>query len=161
MLRNFLLTSVMAVSAFGINAPAMAQDGPLRIEITDGVIEPMPFAIAAFHDEGGAGKYLQQVQSLIAADLTGTGLFREIPASAHIARPASFDAPVSYEDWKAINAQALVTGAVSVQGGKVVVKFRLFDVFSGQPWATGCSSMPAPATGGARPTRPPIRSMPA
>ncbi|SMO88822.1 Tol-Pal system beta propeller repeat protein TolB [Paracoccus laeviglucosivorans] len=137
MLRKILLTSVMALAGLGMAAPVMAQDGPLRIEITDGVIEPMPFAIAAFHDEGGAGQYLQQVQQLIAADLTGTGLFREIPASAHIARPASFDAPVSYEDWKAINAQALITGAVSVQGGKVVVKFRLFDVFSGQPLGDG------------------------
>ncbi|HRM76578.1 MAG TPA: Tol-Pal system protein TolB, partial [Paracoccus sp. (in: a-proteobacteria)] len=112
MLRNLLLTSVMALAGLGLAAPATAQDGPLRIEITNGVIEPMPFAIAAFHDEGGAGEYLAQVQSLIAADLSGTGLFREIPASAHIARPESFDAPVSYEDWKAINAQALVTGAV-------------------------------------------------
>lgn len=137
MLRKFLMTSAMALAALGIAAPVMAQDGPLRIEITDGVVEPMPFAIARFHDEGGAGDYLNQVQSLIAADLTGTGLFREIPASAHIARPESFDAPVSYEDWKAINAQALITGAVRVEGGKVVVKFRLFDVFAGQPLGDG------------------------
>ncbi|ABL68798.1 TolB, N-terminal domain protein [Paracoccus denitrificans PD1222] len=137
MLRKFLLTSVMALAGFGLAAPVLAQDGPLRIEITDGVIEPMPFAIARFHDEGGAGEYLAQVQNLIAADLTGTGLFREIPASAHIARPESFEAPVSYEDWKAINAQALITGSVKVQGGKVVVKFRLFDVFAGQPLGDG------------------------
>lgn len=137
MLRKFLSISVLSLAVFGVVAPVQAQDGPLRIEITDGVIEPMPFAIATFHDEGGAGEYLSQVQRLIAADLTGTGLFREIPASAHIARPAGFDAPVSYEDWKAINAQALITGAVRVQGGKVVVKFRLFDVFSGQPLGDG------------------------
>lgn len=137
MLRNLLLTSVMALAGLGLAAPVAAQDGPLRIEITNGVIEPMPFAIAAFHDEGGAGEYLAQVQSLIAADLSGTGLFREIPASAHIARPESFDAPVSYEDWKAINAQALITGAVRVEGGKVIVKFRLFDVFAGQPLGDG------------------------
>ncbi|MFH5772907.1 Tol-Pal system beta propeller repeat protein TolB [Paracoccus broussonetiae] len=140
-MRKFLTTSVMApvmiLASFGLAAPVLAQDGPLRIEITDGVVEPMPFAIAKFHDEGGAGEYLAQVQNLIAADLTGTGLFREIPASAHIARPESFDAPVSYEDWKAINAQALVTGAVRVEGGKVIVKFRLFDVFAGQPLGDG------------------------
>ncbi|WP_028719480.1 Tol-Pal system beta propeller repeat protein TolB [Paracoccus yeei] len=131
------MTSATALAALGIAAPVVAQDGPLRIEITDGVVEPMPFAIARFHDEGGAGDYLNQVQSLIAADLTGTGLFREIPASAHIARPESFDAPVSYDDWKAINAQALITGAGRVEGGKVVVKFRLFDVFAGQPLGDG------------------------
>lgn len=136
MLRKLLLSSVIALSGFGLATPLLAQDGPLRIEITEGVIEPMPFAIT-FFDEGGAGEMTSRVRSLVAADLTGTGLFREIPQSAHIARPADFAAPVSYEDWKAINAQALVTGAVSVQGGKVVVKFRLFDVFSGQPLGDG------------------------
>ena len=136
MLRQFLLSSVIALTGFGLAAPVLAQDGPLRIEITEGVIEPMPFAIT-FFDEGGAGQMVGQVRDLVAADLTGTGLFREIPQSAHIARPAGFDAAVAYEDWKAINAQALVTGAVSVQGGKVVVKFRLFDVFSGQPLGDG------------------------
>lgn len=136
MLRRTLLTSVLALASLGLVAPAMAQDGPLRIEITDGVIEPMPFAIVAF-DEGGAGEFREQVRGLIAADLTGTGLFREIPANAHIARPESFAAPVSYEDWKAINAQALVTVGVSSQGGKIIVKFRLFDVFSGQPLGDG------------------------
>ncbi len=39
MLRNFLLTSVMALAGLGLAVPAQAQDGPLRIEITDGVIE--------------------------------------------------------------------------------------------------------------------------
>ena len=96
MLRKFLMTSATALAALGIAAPVVAQDGPLRIEITDGVVEPMPFAIARFHDEGGAGDYLNQVQSLIAADLTGTGLFREIPASAHIARPESLSVSGSW-----------------------------------------------------------------
>ena len=74
---------------------------------------------------------------MIASDLSGTGLFREIPASAHIGRITSFDAPVQYADWKAINAQALVTGSVSANGDRIVVKFRLFDVFSGQPLGEG------------------------
>ncbi|MTH77690.1 Tol-Pal system beta propeller repeat protein TolB [Paracoccus aestuariivivens] len=137
MLRKLFLTSALALAGLGLAAPVLAQDGPLRIEITDGVIEPMPFAISTFHDEGGAGELLSQVQNLIAADLTGTGLFREIPSTAHIARPDGFETPVAYEDWKAINAQALITGAVRVEGGKVIVKFRLFDVFAGQPLGDG------------------------
>ncbi|MDM7255706.1 MAG: Tol-Pal system beta propeller repeat protein TolB [Paracoccus sp. (in: a-proteobacteria)] len=136
MLRNLSL-GLAAILSLTVAAPALAQDGPLRIEITEGVIEPMPFAVAPFHDEGGAGSLARDIQTLIARDLTGTGLFREIGAEAHIAKPASFTDPVAYEDWKAINAQALITGAVSVQGDKVVVKFRLFDVFSGQPLGDG------------------------
>lgn len=115
---------------------ALAQD-PLRITITDGVIDPLEFAVPDFIDEGGAGGLATEIGRVVAADLQGTGLFEEIPAAAHIARITSFDAPVSYPDWQAINAQALVTGAVSKSGGQIVVKFRVFDIYSGQPLGDG------------------------
>lgn len=111
-------------------APTLAQ--PLRLDLNNPVIEPLPFAIAPFIAEsGGASELANDITRVIAADLTGTGLFREIPSSAHIARVTSFDAPVSYPDWQAINAQALVTGAVSASGGRLVVKFRVYDIYSG------------------------------
>ncbi len=112
--------------------PAEAQGRP-SITLTEGVIEPMPIAVPAFVAENsGAAELAGNIARVVAADLTGTGLFREIPASAHIARVGSFEAPVAYADWKAINAQVLITGAVSASGGRVVVKFRVYDVFSGQ-----------------------------
>ena len=117
-------------------APARAE--PLRIVIDQGVIEPLPFAIPSFVSLGGESpQYATEIARVIAADLAGTGLFREIPASAHISGVTNFDAPVAYADWKAINAQALVTGAVAVQGTQLTVKFRLFDVFSDQPLGDG------------------------
>ncbi|MFV0358694.1 Tol-Pal system beta propeller repeat protein TolB [Tropicimonas sp.] len=134
----FLRTLVLAIACLLPLQGALAQS-PLRIEITEGVIEPLPFAIPAFVAESGAaGQAANDVTRVIAQDLEGTGLFREIPADSHIARVTSFDAPVSYPDWKAINAQALITGAVSVSdGGQVTVKFRLFDVYSGAPLGDG------------------------
>jgi TolB protein len=134
------LTPLLAL-ALGLVAgytPALAQSGPLRIEITDGVIEPLPFAVPDFVAEnGGATELARDIARVVAQDLEGTGLFREIPASAHISSVTSFDAPVAYADWKAINAQALITGAVSASGDRVSVKFRVFDVFSGQPLGEG------------------------
>lgn len=115
-----------------------AQAEPLRIIIDDGVIEPLPFAAPAFQVEsGGAGQYANDIARLVAADLSGTGLFREIPAGAFISNITSFASPVAYEDWRAINAQALITGAVSEAGGNLTVKFRVYDVFSGQPLGEG------------------------
>ena len=111
--------------------------GPLRIEITGGQVEPMPIAVVPFFDEGGAGDLAAQIQQVVAADLTGTDLFREIPAEAQVARPGSFDDPVAYPDWRAVNAEALVLGAVARTDGRITVKFRLFDVFSGQPLGDG------------------------
>ncbi len=143
------LASVLAIALtglFGVQTPAQAQSGPLRIEITEGVIEPLPFAVPDFVDEGGAGDYARNIARVIASDLAGTGLFREIPREAHISRISSFDSSIAYEDWKAINAQAVITGAVTVSGGRIVVKFRLFDVFSGQQLGEGLQFAGTPET---------------
>ncbi|MFN4061640.1 MAG: Tol-Pal system beta propeller repeat protein TolB [Paracoccus hibiscisoli] len=116
------------------SGPLMAQDAPLRIEITDGVIEPMSIAIPAFH---GDAEIAARVRQVVADDLTGTGLFREIPTEAHPARAASFAEAVSYDDWRAVNAQGLVSAEVRQLGENISVRFRLFDVISGQPQGDG------------------------
>ncbi|AJE45910.1 Tol-Pal system beta propeller repeat protein TolB [Celeribacter indicus] len=129
--------AAMSVTA---TAPAVAQDpGPLRIDITRGVIEPLPIAIPDFVAETPeAAQYARQISDVIAADLVGTGLFREIPPSAHISQVTNFAAPVQYSDWKAINAQGLVTGAVAMGGdGNLVVKFRVFDIYAEAPLGEG------------------------
>ena len=132
-----ILVCMMAVLAW--TAPtAQAQQGPLRIEITEGVIEPLPFAVPAFVAENAASAQMgQQLAQLVAADLTGTGLFREVPASAFISGVSDFNAAIQYADWKAVNAQALITGAVAVSGDQLTVKFRLYDVFSGAELGSG------------------------
>ncbi|WP_298920144.1 Tol-Pal system beta propeller repeat protein TolB [uncultured Roseobacter sp.] len=112
--------------------------GPLRIEITEGVIEPLPFALPVFQAEtGDATGVAAQISQVVSGDLVGTGLFREIPATAFISTVSNFADPVQYADWKAINAQALITGAVAVQGNQLTVKFRLYDVFSGAEMGSG------------------------
>ncbi|WP_245764280.1 Tol-Pal system beta propeller repeat protein TolB [Sulfitobacter marinus] len=121
-----------------VAATAQAQQGPLRIEITEGVIEPLPFAVPTFQPESGdAGQMAVDLARVVSEDLVSSGLFREIPASAFISTVSDFNAPVQYADWKAINAQALITGAVSVSGNSLNVKFRLYDVFSGAELGSG------------------------
>ncbi|MBR9844377.1 MAG: Tol-Pal system protein TolB [Rhodobacteraceae bacterium] len=135
-MMRFLAALLMGLTVLG--QMAYAQSGPLRIEITDGVVEPLPYAVPDFVAENSAaGGYAKQLAQVIASDLSGTGLFREIPEKAHIAKITSFSAPVQFVDWKAINAQALITGAVSVSGGNLEVKFRVYDVFAGQELGNG------------------------
>ncbi|MFT4915037.1 MAG: TolB protein [Lentimonas sp.] len=128
-----LLTLLLAATLAGpIAAPVIAQGGPLRLTITDGVIEPLPFAVPSFEAENPeAAQVAADISRLVAGDLTGTGLFREIPSTAFISGATSFMQPVAYADWRAINAQALIKGAVTVSGQNITVKFRLYDVFSG------------------------------
>ncbi len=131
MTRLLLLTLSLALAGFAAVANAQDRSGPLRIEITEGVIEPLPFAIPQFvAEDAGARDFAARITQVIASDLTGTGLFRELPRDAYISGVTSFASPVQYSDWRAINAQALITGAVSTSGGQVIVKFRLFDVFA-------------------------------
>ncbi len=119
-----------------LSAPAEAQ---LRITITDPTLSPMPFAVPAFVARNAeASELAGDIARVISADLTNTGLFREIPQEAHIARIGSFDAPVQFSDWKAVNAQALITGSVLAEpDGRIVVQFRLYDVVSEQPLGEG------------------------
>ncbi|MCF3972891.1 Tol-Pal system beta propeller repeat protein TolB [Paracoccus salsus] len=136
MFRNLTLALALSLTATPLTVlPALAQeDGPLRIEITDGVVEAMPVAIPAFF---GDAEIASRIRDVVADDLTGTGLFREIAAEAQIARPDSFTDAIAYQDWRAINAQALVTAEVTQAGEEISVKFRLFDVFAGQPQGDG------------------------
>ena len=131
-----LLASLLL--CLGVLAAPTAQAEEPHIVFDTPVIEPMPYAVPDFVAEGGgAGEAAQNIARVVADDLTGTGLFREIPASAYISGISSFDAPIAYADWQAINAQVLITGAVQASGSKLVVKFRLFDVASGQPLGEG------------------------
>lgn len=95
-----VILALVAILA-GLAAPVMAQDersGPLRIEITEGVIEPLPFAVPNFVAESAqAQEMAANITRVIAADLTGTGLFRGFRRT-RISResrrfPARFNSP--------------------------------------------------------------------
>ncbi len=135
-----LACAFAAALSLGLSAPAAAQDpGPLKLDITRGVIEPLPLAIPDFIAETPqAAEFAKQISDVISQDLVGSGLFREISPDAYISQVTNFNAPVSYTDWKAINAQGLVTGAVSMDAnGALSVKFRVFDIYSEAPLGSG------------------------
>ncbi|GAA5065064.1 Tol-Pal system beta propeller repeat protein TolB [Roseibacterium beibuensis] len=138
MLKSLKLLAIAALAAW-VPLTASAQNGPLRLEITEGVIEPLPFALPQFIAENGAATDVAaDITRVIAADLRGTGLFRQIPQDAYISSVTNFSSPVQYADWQAINAQALITGSVESRGdGTIVVRFRLFDVYSEAPLGEG------------------------
>lgn len=134
MLKRLTILLLLALAA----GPVLAQGGPLRITITEGVIEPLPIAVPSFEPEtAGAGAMAAQITQLVIADLIGTGLFRDVPQTAFISPVTTFSAPVAYADFRAINVQGLVTGAVAVAGDNMTVKFRLHDVFSGTELGEG------------------------
>ncbi|SLN19893.1 translocation protein TolB [Roseovarius albus] len=136
------------LAAFLIGAtPVAAQDSqPLKIIVDQGVIEPLPFAVPDFvAGSSASAEYARNIARVVSADLSGTGLFREIPSNAYISQITSFSSPVQFADWKAINAEALVTGFVNVDAsGKLVVQFRVYDVFAGQEMSQGLQFVGTP-----------------
>jgi TolB protein len=143
-----LLKTLVTAAALALTAvAAAAQSGPLRLDLTRPVIEPIPIAIPQFIAENEAGaQYAADLTRVVAADLTNSGLFREIDPASFISGIAGFDAPIAYNDWQAINAQGLIVGAVAASGDQIVVKFRLFDVASGQPLGEGLQFAGTPGT---------------
>ena len=125
----FFMSKVLTLSA---------ETKPLMIEITQGIIKPMPIALSQFTAIGDTTpQYVDQITSVIMADLVGSGLFREIPRSAHVSANTNFNNPVKFSDWSVINVDALITGSVNIQGDKLILQFRLFDVFAQKPLGEG------------------------
>lgn len=121
-----IFVTLVATLAIAI-LPARAE---LKLDITKGVVEPMPIAITDFlsGDQLGAN-----ITGVIAADLERSGLFAPIDKGAFIEKISNPDAAPRFEDWKVINAQALVTGRVTKQpDGRLKAEFRLWDTFAGQ-----------------------------
>ena len=137
--RMIGLCLALCLAAMPVDLEAQERSGPLRIEITEGVIEPVPIVVAPFISETpGAEEWAQLITGTVVSDLVGTGLFRNIPREAFISDVSNFAADVAYADWRALNAEALISGAVSqTSDGRLLVKFRLFDVFAGEPLGEG------------------------
>ncbi len=137
---TFAPVALVAAAALLLAQPAGAQDasqGPLRIEITQGVVEPMPIALPDYvAGDDRAADYARRITEVVQADLERSGLFRPIAKEAHLESVSDFNAPPGFQNWKAINAQALVTGQTTVEAdGRLLVQFRLWDVFAQEQMA--------------------------
>jgi TolB protein len=111
--------------------PARAE---LQIDITRGTIEPFPIAITDFFSPAtDASEVGRRIATVVSNDLERSGLFRPVDKRAFIQKPADMLDQPRFADWRQINAQALVTGQVTIEaGGRLSVEFRLWDVFDAQ-----------------------------
>lgn len=128
---------IAAVVAALLSAAAFAPlpaTAALQIDITRGNIQPLPIAISDFDAETPpAVKVGGDVARVIRANLERSGLFKPIDPKAHIQTPAAMRVQPRFQDWRVINAQALVTGRMEYQpDGRLRAEFRLWDVFAEQ-----------------------------
>jgi len=124
--RDFLLSTAASLTAALVPHNAAAQ---VEVEIRRGQVRAIPIAIAEFSGSGYAGEITQ----IISADLDRSGLFKPINPASFIERVASVDAAPQFQNWRVLNAQALVVGRVTDAGdGRLRGEFRLWDVYSGR-----------------------------
>jgi TolB protein len=113
---------------------ARPAEAVLELDITEGVVEPLPIAVSEFAgDTPVAQQRGREIADVISADLERSGLFRPIDRRAFIQSPEQLRGLPRFADWRLINAEALVTGVMTggEDGGPLEVEFRLWDVFAG------------------------------
>ncbi len=130
------LAAPLAVHAQAVAAPQRAAPGGQTavIDVNRARTDPIPIAIPPLAGgDGGTAQLGQEIAGVISADLARSGLFRPISPSAYIQASTGAPADVpNFQNWKAIGAQALVTGRAEAQGGgQIRVEFRLWDVLPG------------------------------
>lgn len=102
------------------------------IDITRARTDPIPIAIPAFAGSGDAARFGRDIAAVIQANLRNSGLFRPVERQAFIQTPEAAAALPRFQDWRVIGAQALTTGRAELQGDRIRVEFRLWDVLPEQ-----------------------------
>ncbi|MGY4474073.1 TolB protein [Bradyrhizobium sp. USDA 3364] len=132
--RRQMISGMAALGALAGSRSAFAQK---RIIVPEGDFAPLPIAIPNFaagtpgDTEVGVG-----VTQVITNNLKRSGLFAPIDQAAFLEKQINIDAAPNFNNWKSVNAQALVTGRMTRQGnGRVKAEFRLWDVNTGQQLA--------------------------
>jgi TolB protein len=123
--------ALVALAVLGFANPARAE---IKIDITRGVVEPIPIAIPSFFGAAASeSQYGRDIADVVSADLVRSGLFSAVDPRSFVQDANSLLVQPHFADWRVLNAQALVVGKIEMQSdGRLKVEFRLWDVFSEQ-----------------------------
>ena len=103
----------------------------LEVTLTQGTVKPTPIAVTDFFSNDNKSlKIGKNISLVISENLERSGLFMPIDKKAHIQSIESLSAQPRFEDWKIIKAQHLISGNIKKNNNKILVEFRLYDVFS-------------------------------
>ena len=129
-MKKFHLLRLLMVVASMAGAIAAPANAAVEININRGNVSPLPIAITDFVSTDGIGA---KIAAVVEADLKRSGLFAPVGRAAFIEKISNPDQPPRFEDWKVINAEALVVGRISKEAdGRLRAEFRLWDTFAGQ-----------------------------
>ncbi len=112
-----LAAPLLSSKAARAQTPPPAGAPSAAIDVDHARDSPIPIAIPTLGGSAGdTDRVGRDIAGVITNNLARSGLFRPIDPAAYINGPAPTDTP-NFQTWKAIGAQALVTGRVDSQGG--------------------------------------------
>src|ERR1700688_2527438 len=106
---------ISAMASAGVLIGGRRAFGQKKVPITGGDVAPAPIAIPNFVAGSPAdGEVGVGVSQVITNNLKRSGLFAPIDQAAFIEKISNIDLPPQFQSWKTINAQALVTGRMTL-----------------------------------------------
>ena len=103
----------------------------LRIDITQGNMDPIPVAILEFNSNSKeALEISSNINQVISNNLERSGLFSVLPKKLFFNLTIPFEEKPTFSDWKITTAQGLVHGKLKIKNDKLDIQFRLWDVLS-------------------------------
>mgnify|MGYP001393965450 CR=1 FL=1 len=112
----------------------------IEVDITRGNLNPLPIAVSPLSQDNNSAKEFKkklnlddlgaEISKVVENNLKKSGLFNPLIKDAFLQKPDIAHIKPRFEDWALIKAQALITGKVSSNNGKLKVEFRLWDVLA-------------------------------
>ena len=128
--------SLLLLVLLGTLAAVKPAQAVLELNITQGNVQPLPIAIPDFAGDGSIDPQVaREISEVVTRDLRSSGLFFPIDQAAFIERGVGMDQVPNFEDWRVVNAQALVVGRIGSGDSRLTAEFRLWDTFAGKQLA--------------------------
>jgi TolB protein len=131
--RSVVMLGAGAAAGTLIGLSSRRASAVLKLDVTQGTIQPVPIAVPEFIAVATTDPAIgRNISEIIGSNLGRSGLFAPIDPAAFLENITTIDTLPRFPDWRAVNAQALVTGRISQTDGRLKAEFRLWDVFAGQ-----------------------------
>lgn len=129
---RLMLTFVFcgALSLLSSESALAQQDQEVQLEIVSTGVPPVKLAVPALQAMSGAAEHARLLHEVLWNDLDWSMAFDLVDPRVYPGVAPNEVPP--WPAWRASGARALITGTVALEGSRIVVELRIFDVSTGR-----------------------------